>query len=171
MIQRVMAKLKASLTGTSLLEVIGPDVVLVPAPRSAPLRPGALWPAKRIADEMVSAGLGRKVETCLQRSTNVQKSAFSPPGGRPSVLEHYQSMQVTPTLSSPARITVVDDVVTKGATLLAACALIQKAFPTAEVKGFALIRTLGLQPDVAELIAPCTGTILLNQWGEANRVP
>lgn len=80
-------------------------------------------------------------------------------------------MRVTANLEAPPRIAVVDDVVTKGATLLAACSLIREAFPRSVVKGFALIRTLGLQPDVDQLILRCTGTVRLNQWGEADRAP
>ena len=167
-IQRVAIKLKEGIADTTLIEIIGPEVVLVPAPRS-PLLPRALWPARRIAEEMVSAGLGMKIETCLARISNVQKSASSPPGARPSVQEHYQSMKATPFLGSPARIAVIDDVVTKGATLLAACAHVQEA--SHAVKGFALVRTLGLQPEVERVIFPCTGAIRLNKWGEAERVP
>lgn len=170
-IQRVIARLRDEIIDTALLEVLGPEVVLIPAPRSAPLLPGGLWPARRIAEELVVAGLGKKVEPCLSRVSVIQKSAFAQPGGRPSVQEHYHSMKTKPTLGIPQRIAVVDDIVTKGATLLAACSHVQEAYPRTLVKGFALVRTMGLVPEIESVIEPCIGTIRLNQWGGAERNP
>ncbi|MBI1379902.1 MAG: hypothetical protein GC161_02295 [Planctomycetaceae bacterium] len=57
------------------------------------------------------------------------------------------------------RLVVVDDVVTKGATLLASALRLQEAFPTAEVRCFAMVRTLGREPDVPQVLDPCVGEI------------
>ena len=56
-------------------------------------------------------------------------------------------------------ITVVDDIVTKGATLLAAASRVAEAFPGAEVRTFALLRTMGLVENVERIVDPCQGTI------------
>jgi len=80
-------------------------------------------------------------------------------------------MTVSKTVDSPARLLLVDDFVTKGATLLAAASLLKEAFPGAEVQGFALVRTMGLVSDVESIVAPCLGTIRLLRGGDVYREP
>jgi hypoxanthine phosphoribosyltransferase len=67
-------------------------------------------------------------------------------------------------------VLLVDDVVTKGRTLLAAATRIHEAFPDAEVRAFALLRTVGFEPEVDRLLRPCVGAI---RWrrGDAHRYP
>jgi len=140
-------------------------ITLVPAPRSAPLFEGALWPAKRICDELVRRHLGREVYPCLKRIEAVPKSAFAQPGSRPDARKHLRSIEMLPSLAPPPVITIVDDVVTKGATLLAAASHISSAFPGAVVRAFAVVRTMGLVPEVEEVIDPCIGRI---RWDGVN---
>ena len=147
------------------------DSILVPAPGSAPLVEGGFWPGKRIADELVDAGLAADVQAILRRSERVPKSAFARAGERPSVQRHRETIRVEPMLGEPARIIVVDDVITKGATTLGCVLNLQEEFPDAEVRAFALLRTMGLQPEVDTWIAPCVGTIYVNRWGGAEREP
>lgn len=150
---------------------LGPGVVLVPAPRSAPIRdPGTLWPADRICTRFVAAGLGREVLPCLSRTTAVPKSAFAGTGQRPTATLHHETMAVQRTLVRPERITVVDDIVTKGATLLAAVTRVADAFPEAELRAFALLRTMGLVENVDRIVDACEGTI---SWdgSEVYRIP
>ena len=68
-------------------------------------------------------------------------------------------MAVDTQLINAKRILVVDDIVTKGATLLAGASRIAEAFPEADVHAFALIRTLGLVPDVERMIDLTVGQI------------
>jgi hypothetical protein len=75
-------------------------------------------------------------------------------------------MQVTPGLGF-TRITIVDDVVTRGAMLLAAAQLVAAAYPDAEVRAFALVRTCNLGPEIDRSIDPVIGTITLSRWGDA----
>ena len=70
-------------------------------------------------------------------------------------------MAIDPQLAVPASITVVDDVVTRGSTLIAAVSLLAEHFPDIEVRGFAVVRTMGLVPDVERIHAPAVGTIRL----------
>jgi Na+/citrate or Na+/malate symporter len=44
----------------------------------------------------------------------------------------------------PERILLVDDVITKGRTLIAAATRVHEAFPQAPICAFALLRTMGL---------------------------
>jgi hypothetical protein len=150
---------------------LGPGVTLVPAPRSAPIRdPGTLWPAERICARFVAAGLGREVLPCLSRTTAVPKSAFAGAGQRPTAPLHHETMTVQRTLVRPERITVVDDIVTKGATLLAAVSRVAEAFPEAEVRAFALLRTMGLVENVDRIVDACQGTLLWD-GSEVHRIP
>jgi hypoxanthine phosphoribosyltransferase len=115
-------------------------------------------------------GLGGAVFPCLERIAAVAKSAYARPGERPSPRDHLRSMALEPSVVTHSRITVVDDFVTKGASLLAAASLVKAAFPEAEVMAFALIRTMGLVPEVEQIIAPCVGKIRL-RGNEAFRDP
>jgi pyrimidine operon attenuation protein/uracil phosphoribosyltransferase len=71
---------------------------------------------------------------------------------------------------APERIVLVDDVITKGRTILAAAARLHDAFPNADIRAFALVRTMGFLPDVVHLTEPCQGFV---RWagGDARRDP
>ncbi len=57
------------------------------------------------------------------------------------------------------RVTLVDDVVTKGRTLLAAASRVREVLPRAEVSAFALVRTMNLVLDIERIVEPCVGRI------------
>jgi len=168
-IARLVLRLKAEFPKPALEELLGPDVSLVPAPRSAPLIDGALWPARRIADALVTHGLGVEVLPIVRRARPVPKSSQAGPGERVSLAQHVESLSLEPVLASPTRITIVDDVVTKGRMLMATATVLRHAFPSIELRAFALIRTMGLQPDVEKILAPCVGAIVRSPWGDAVR--
>jgi len=148
MIGKAVDRLQEELSRSELREFFGPTVTLIPVPRSAPLKDErALWPARRLCEELLDRGLGREVLPCLKRARPVPKSAFAHRGERPAVEVHLESMVVEPTLMIPA-------FVTKGATLLAAGTLLEKSFPKASLLGFTLVRTMGLVPDVERIINP-----------------
>ncbi|MEK6607339.1 MAG: hypothetical protein AABZ30_06740 [Myxococcota bacterium] len=161
--RQLARELRARIGGTGLDDFLNPEVALVPVPRSSLTKRGSLWPPARLCDALVAEGLGRVVVPCLDRTAPMRRSAGSPPGTRPSPLEHERSMQVTDrvTLADAPAITLVDDVVTKGSQLLSAASLVHDAFPRAVIRGFAFVRTLGLVTDIARVIEPCVGTIRL----------
>jgi hypothetical protein len=126
-IRRIAERLQQDLRRSGLEEHFRDDVVLVPVPRRAPLKyKAARWPARRICEELVKTGLGREVLPCLERSRAVPKSAYARPGERPDPEIHYESMRISATAFRPEKITVVDDFVTRGATLLAAVSRVQQ---------------------------------------------
>jgi hypothetical protein len=145
--------------------------VLVPVPRSTPTSRGS-WPAAHLASALLQAGIGARAWSGLHRVCAVPKSATAVPGRRPSVTRHYDSFQVEPPppVSNLVSILLIDDVITKGRTLLAAAARIREAVPGAHVRAFALLRTLGLAADIERLLDPCKGEI---RWrcGDAQRTP
>jgi predicted amidophosphoribosyltransferase len=154
-------RLKENLT-PELDDLLARDVLLVPAPGSAPRKGGTLWVPERICQELVSAGFGRSVEPLLSRLTPVAKSSFAAPGQRPTAQRHYETMGVNRRLGvDPLRITIVDDVITKGATLLAAASLLEQAYPEATIQAFALVRTV-YSEDFEGIVDPLTGTIYWN---------
>ncbi len=160
----IVSRLKEELEPRGLEDFLGAKISLIPAPRSAPLMEGALWPASRICEELVSAGLGKEVIRCVRRTARVRKSASADPGERPDVHQHLATMRADPSLAASRAVTVVDDVITKGATLLAVASHVKAIFPEAKVRGFGLVRTMGLQPEVEEILDPCRGTITYRDY-------
>jgi predicted amidophosphoribosyltransferase len=107
---------------------------------------------------------------CLKRVTAVAKSALASAGGRSTLQQHYDSMRANRPVERPDKITIVDDIVTKGATLLAGASLLREAFPDDEVRLFALVRTRGLVPEIERIVDPVVGSIR-NRFGVADREP
>ena len=142
----------------------------VPIPASAPSEDGSAWVSTRLANALVAAGLGATCWPGLQRTRSVRKSSGARPGARPSVAEHRLSLQVERSESPPRQILLIDDVVSRGRTLFAASLCVREAFPTAEIRAFALLRTLGLLPEIERLLDPCVGEI---RWrhGDVHRNP
>jgi hypothetical protein len=70
-------------------------------------------------------------------------------------------MYATKGLFVPTKITLVDDVLTRGRTSYAAARRVHEAFPEAEIRLFAIIRTQGLIPDINALVDPSVGRIVL----------
>jgi hypothetical protein len=152
-----------------LRDFFGAETVLVPTPGSSPMKdPKSLWVPRDICQAFVARNLGKEVSTCLGRSHAVPKSAFSLPHERPKPSRHFESLSVSRSLFAPRRITLVDDVITKGATLVAAASRLAEAFPGCEVRAFAVIRTM-TRVDVDAILAPCSGVITYNAATDSSR--
>lgn len=102
------------------------DPMLVPVPRSGLNKPNTIWPAHRICEELVKCGLGVDTLPVIERTTAVDKSA----GGltRPEFETQLASLSVRPRLRPPTRLILVDDVVTKGTTMLACATQLALAY-------------------------------------------
>jgi hypothetical protein len=147
-----------------------PGDVLVPVPRSAP-KVGGTWAAAELARALVREGLGSSTWPGLQRISAVCKSATAAKGCRPSVARHYDSLRLEPVALRPKSVVIVDDVITAGRTLLAAAARLREALPDAQIRAFALLRTMGFASGgIKSLLEPCRGEI---RWmdGDAQRIP
>lgn len=149
--------------------------VLVPVPGSAPA-PDARCLGERLAWCLQEVGLGAEVWPVLRRGRAVRKSAFAAAAERPSVFEHYDSFTVERVVPGGGRtgtalqLTLVDDVITRGRTLLAAAGRLREAFPSAQICAFAFLRTLGRGEVLRHVLDPCEGEI---RWlyGDARRIP
>ncbi len=169
-----------------LAAVFGDTVILVPVPGSTPGVRGAGWVGQRLAWCLKEIGLAAAVWPVLRRRHAVRKSAFAPAGQRPTVLDHYGSFSVdrAPCECAPIgggdavrgaygidlRMMLVDDVITRGRTLLAAAARLREAFPGAQIRAFALLRTLARGETLDQVLDPCEGEV---RWvlGDARSAP
>lgn len=161
----------------------GPDVVLVPAPRSSPFPPrdlevplrgterDFLWVPRRICEVMVQLGLAAETQTLLVRERRVTRSSAAGASERPLPQTHLDSLSCRPMLDSRPRILVVDDVVTRGATLLACASLLVDRFPEAQVGTFALVRAMTNPLEFSAMLAPVAGFITLRPQGDTLRRP
>lgn len=156
----------------------GSDVVLVPAPGHAPRVKGGKPRSTTIelVRSMEAEGLGTKKEW-LRRLKKVPKSAWSR-GDRPTEERHHATIAVAapPVLGFDAvgRITVVDDVITRGATLHACVRRLAEAFPSAEIAAFAVVRTIfgvAQLPKAFDPVPEGKGHIVLNVDGSTLRTP
>ena len=147
----------------------GATDVLVPVPGSTPYIAGGLWAAEHLAVALLNAGLGGAAWCGLRRVRAVRKSATAAPGTRPTVSVHFESFVLERPPEAPQRIVLIDDVVTKGRTLLAAANRVHEAYPRSQIRAFALLRTMGFS-GVQQLLDPCQGEI---SWkaGDAHRSP
>lgn len=150
---------------------LGPDVTLVPVPRSAPLPEGALWPAKVICDVLHGQGFGQEVQPYLKRTRAVPRSSNSPAAERPLVPVHMESIKAERPFFVPDKITIVDDVLTMGRTSFACAELLREVCPNTEIRIFAMIRTQGLQNDIEKIVDPATGIIVGYPSGKTHRDP
>jgi predicted amidophosphoribosyltransferase len=156
-----------------MLELFFRDIdVLIPIPASRPTRAQREQLPALLAAALVAEGLARSVWNGLRRVRAVPKSATAAPGRRPTVQAHYDSLNVVPgpPPRDDAHLLLIDDVVTKDRTFLAAAMRLREAFPGARISAFALVRTRGFDGDLDRLLEPCVGGI---GWraGEAHRNP
>ena len=144
-----------------LAELFSRGAMLVPVPGSA-RTDDARWAALQLAIALRQVGLASRVWLGLCRRYAVTKSATAVTAARPSVQQHYDSLAaILPTLAVRPlhRLVLVDDVITKGRTLLAAAARLHSVLPCAEVRAFALIRTEGFAHRIERIEEPCHGVI------------
>lgn len=166
-----------------LRELLGLNAVLVPAPSSSPLPPrdldiplkgkpsDFLWVPRRICEALVGAGRGAGVQVSLVRTHKVTRASTALPHERPTPTMHFDSLSVVQFPIEPARIVVVDDVVTRGATLLACASRLQEAYPESHVEAFALVRAVSNPAEFRGMLEPVIGRIELRPQGDTLRRP
>jgi len=133
--------------------------VLVPLPRSSLLQPDSLWVPERIASALVKRGFGERVIPCLTRTRAVRKSATSQASQRPTPTEHFESLAVQGNLGSTEDIVLIDDIVTRGHTMIGAANRLLESFPSARIHAFAAMRTLSSWLDFSHIYDPQIGSI------------
>lgn len=166
-----------------LAPMFGDDVVLVPAPGSAPfpsrdldipLRGTTrdfLWVPRRICEALVERELAAAWQPLLIRQQRVPRSSSVPAEERPLPQRHFESLGLADQLPRSTHLVVVDDVVTRGSTLLACASRLQHAFPDAHVEGFAMVRTISNPDEFRQILEPVRGRIHLRERGDTIRRP
>jgi hypothetical protein len=167
----VAQRMSASLAGTPLEGFFRRDTVLVPVPGSSIQQPGQLWVPKRIAAALVMEGVGSEVSCNLRRTKSVRKSATAKPDERPRMRDHFESLAVEGSIGPGPDFVLIDDVVTRGATLMASALKLREWYPQASIRAFAVMRAVS-EPEAFEAVrSPVVGTIRLQDSGECFRRP
>ncbi len=140
------------------------DPVLVPVTRSSLLQPNSLWVGLKVATAMQSVGLGSAVSPLLVREYAV--------GTMASAQEHYASQRVEQKLlTDPEHILLIDDFVTRGATMMASALRLWETYPKADIAGFAPIRTVSNSGHFKKIFDPVLDAITLYPSGRCHRAP
>ncbi len=169
--ERLASRMRHDEPGAEVGRLFTPDALLVPVPSSRILKPATLWVPLLLAQALVRHGLGHSCEPCLARSEPVEKAATSPASSRPTAARHYETLDVHALLFQPGEIVLVDDVITRGATLLGAASRLQEMFPRARIRAFAAMRAISSPEDFEALLHPCVGTVSLSGDGSTWRRP
>lgn len=134
----------------------------MPIPRSAPLKdPNALWPARELCKAIVAQGLASEVSLLLERVQAVPKSATAKSGAdRPAPHQHHESTTVQAALPIflGRTLVLVDDVITRGSTMMGMHARMLEVFPNTDVRCFAALRSMGAK-ELESVYAPVQGTV------------
>ena len=160
MSQWLAQTVKQELSKLPFIHFFSPNTVLVPVPSSSLMQPGTLWIPDRIARSFVAVGVGRQVLACLARTKPLRKAAMSDASSRPTPAEQYETMGVQGTVQgTPKELVLVDDIITRGATFLGAANRLAEAFPSAEIRGFAAMRTISDSSEFESYYKPEKGWI------------
>ncbi len=134
--------------------------ILIPIPKSSKLPRNGLWVPQRLTAALEREGLGISKE-CLIRKISLPRSSTALATDRPKAHQHYKSMEAKPLIDAND-IVLVDDIITRGATVSGAADKIKDAFPHARIRVFAAIRTISDPAKFSNFVDPCTGTIELS---------
>lgn len=155
-ISNTMERRRSELPFDSIFQT---NSVLVPLPRSSRLQPDSLWVPERIASALVRRQFGARVMPCLTRTRAVRKSATSQADQRPTPTDHFESLAVQGNLGSTEDIVLIDDIVTRGHTMIGAANRLVEAFPSARIHAFAAMRTVSDWTEFSHIYDPQTGLI------------
>ena len=159
-ISNAMEQRRSSLPFNSFFRT---NSVLIPLPRSSLLQRDSLWVPERIAAALVRKRFGARVLPCLTRTRAVPKSATSQADQRPTPTQHFESLAVQGNLGPTEDIVIVDDIVTRGHTMIGAANKLLEAFPSARIQAFAAMRTVSDWMDFSHIYDPQVGLIEYRQ--------
>lgn len=141
------------------------DTVLVPVPGHAVSSKDSFSVTRLICGIMHFEGLCKDVADCLRRTQKVAPGYKVASKDRPTPEQHYATMAVETLLPSSDHLVLVDDVVTRGATFIAAASLLSEVYPRAAIQAFALVRTQSTAAIFSSMSEAVRGTITNRPWG------
>lgn len=148
-------------------DFFGEDVSLVPVPKSSLMQEDSLWVPDRIAKALANNGRGTYFN-CLQRIKGLPKAALAKAEDRPKPIDHYKTISYKKSIYQPKKILLIDDVVTRGATLLGCASVLKEFFPNIPINGFVVMRTISNNEEFKNIVDPLIGEIELRN-GETHR--
>ena len=161
MSERIAKAVQENMSSLPFAYFFQPDTVLVPVPKSSLMLPDTLWVPQRIATALARRGVGSQVDSCLVRVKAVRKAASSRASDRPKPKEHFASLSVQRRISGPPpkEILLVDDMITRGSTLLGTANRLAEAFPGTRIRAFGAMTTISDRTDFVALTKPLIGSI------------
>lgn len=142
-------------------DFLGSGQCLVPIPRSSLQKSHALWPGFENAAALADRLPGLAVKTLVRRVHPVPKASVSASGERSSAELHQTSLDVAHPLDIPDRLTLVDDVITRGSQALGAAWAKWRVRPEVSIRVFAAIRTVSHEHEFSGILDSTTGRISL----------
>lgn len=166
----LVEKIKNKIQDLPFKDFFGTDVALVPVPKHSLMRKDALWVPDRIVKALEKQGLGKRY-ACLKREIPVVRSSTAANADRPKAQKHFETIKCEKILPLPTKIVLIDDIVTRGSTLLGCASKIKEIFPESEIYAFAIIRTVSNANEFEKIEKPCAGVIDLRSNDETHREP
>ncbi len=166
----VVDSIKNDIESLPFKDFFDEDVFLVPIPRSSPIKAGSLWVPDVIAKKMSEAGFGTYCN-CLTRVKSLPKSAYAEQGKRPKVIDHFNSIECNLSIHRPTKIVLIDDVITRGSTLIGCASKIKEILPDSSIKAFAVLRTISKTENFLKIKDACIGVIDNNRANGPFRNP
>lgn len=166
----IAKNLKTELQNLPFANFFGEDVSLVPVPKSSLMQKETLWVPQKLVQALCKFGLGKEFN-CLVRTKAVNKAAVAKPKDRPKAIDHYSTIEVQKNLEPPKNILLVDDVITRGATLLGSASRLCEAFPSVPIRAFAVLRVITNPNEFSKINSPVVGDIKLKPDGNTQRSP
>ncbi len=143
-------------------DIFGSDVIAIPIPSSAMKKPGSLHVPSELTFALKRARLVGEVEDIVTRVRSLPKSATSDPQERSTALSHFGSVEIAkPLIPSTSTLLLVDDVITRGATLMGIAWKIREAFPEANIYAFAAMRAISDPSEFIGILDPIVGKITM----------
>lgn len=158
MSQFVTEKIKENIGKLPFNGFFSKDTALVPVPKSSLMQSNTLWVPDRLAKAMSDNGLGRYYP-CLDRATPLRKASSSQSSERPTAIEHFDSIGCKMLFPKPKEILLIDDVITRGATMIGCASRLKSLFHDVPIKAFAIIRTISNPDEFKKIEYPCIGNI------------
>lgn len=159
MSQLVADSIKGSIDKMPFKHFFSSNVSLVPVPKSSLMQPNTLWISEKIAKALARQEFG-DFYPCLKRVKPLRKAAYSNP--RPKAIDHYNTIECQPLVHRPKEIVLVDDIITRGSTLLGCASRLKEIFSDIPIRAFAVMRTMSDPNEFTKIEDPCVGKITLS---------
>lgn len=144
MIREILDLAAVAVRGSPLESYLSHADLLVPVPPHVPTYRDELWVPLHICRHLLRLGIGGHVMPLLRRVTPVPRSTgIRQASERPAPVTHFDSLRVSASNALPTKILLVDDVVTRGSTLVGCASRLHEEYPWAEISALALFRTEG----------------------------